>query len=489
MNKYVCLIIACLITSVANAQTIEQLGDKFRQLDEYLPTPNDYRNASGAPGHKYWQQRADYKMSAILDEDAKTITGSGTITYTNNSPDTLTYIWVHLDQNRFNYNTSMDMPTVTVPRSMTGMTFEDFQEYNAANEFDGGFKITSLTDTDGANLEHIINGSLMRIDLETPMTPGTTFSFNVDWWYNVMDYAAERQGFECFERDGNCLFQISHWFPRMVAYTDYEGWHNKQFQGVGEFALEFGDYDVEITVPADHVVASTGELQNDEDILTQDQRDRLLEARTAETPVFIITPNEALENEKSRSTDTKTWHFKAENVRDFAFASSRKFIWDALGHQLPGNGRTVMAMSYYPMAAIPTWPKISTHAVAQTLDTFSKHTFDYPYPVAISVNGPVTGMEYPMISFNPTRPTVHPDGTRTYARLSHEALVMVIAHEVGHNWFPMIINSDERQWSWMDEGLASFLQNLTQQEWSENYPLQRIDPRNIVGYMTSNARP
>lgn len=488
--KKLFIIFYTILSIGAFAQTPEQLNDKFRQLNEYLPTPNAYRTASGAPGHKYWQQKADYKIDVTLDELEKSISGSANITYYNNSPDTLNYIWLQLDQDKYNSKTSMELGSETVSKTTNSMSFKRFSQYNKAREFDGGFKIASLKDLAGIDLKKTIVGSMMRIDLPAPLKSGDKFNFNINWWYNILEYDVDRQGMEYFERDDNYLFQIAQWYPRLTVYSDYEGWHNKEFQGKGEFTLEFGNYDVTITVPADHIVASTGTLENESDVLTLTQRERLENARTAEKPIFIITPNEALENEKEKATNTKTWHFTAENVRDFAFASSRKFIWDAMGHTMKENGETVMAMSFYPMAAIPTWPKVSTHAVAHTLDVYNKYSLTYPYPVAISVNGPVSGMEYPMISFNPTRPTVHPDGTRTYGRLSKLALIMVIIHEVGHNYFPMIVNSDERQWTWMDEGLNSFLQNVAQQEWSETYPLQRIDPRNIVNYMiSSNQRP
>jgi hypothetical protein len=285
---------------------------------------------------------------------------------------------------------------------------------------------------------------------------------------------------EYFERDDNYIYEIAQWYPRVTVYSDYEGWHNKEYQGSGEFTLEFGNYDVTITAPADHIVASTGVLQNDAEVLTQDQRDRMIEARTSSVPIFIVTPEEAVANEKEKASETKTWHYKAENVRDFAFASSRKFIWDAMGYRMKENGETVMAMSYYPMAGQPLWSDISTQAVMHTLQVYNKYSLVYPYPVAISVNGPIGGMEYPMISFNGARPTTHPDGTRTYGRRTKHGLIGVIIHEVGHNYYPMIINSDERQWTWMDEGLNTFVQNLAHQEWKDDYPLGRIDPRNIT---------
>mgnify|MGYP000209292814 CR=1 FL=1 len=482
------IISGLIFITAVNAQTIEQVNDKFRQLNEYLPTSNVYRTASGAPGHEYWQQRADYKIDVTLDDANQKLSGSATIKYYNNSPDSLKYIWMQMDQNRFDPKTSMDQASRTTSRTTTGTTMEMFRKYTDEGTFDGGYKVTSLTGADGAALASTTVGSMMRIDLPTPLAAGATTTFSIDWWYNIPDakkFKLSRQGYEFFPRDGNRVYEIAQWYPRVTAYSDYEGWHNKEYQGSGEFTLEFGDYDVTITAPSDHIVASTGELQNSADVLTQDQRDRLIEARTASVPMFIVTPQEAVENEKSNSDATKTWHYKAENVRDFAFASSRKFIWDAMGYRMKENGKTVMAMSYYPMAGQPLWSDVSTQAVMHTLQVYNKYSLTYPYPVALSINGPIGGMEYPMISFNGARPTIHDDGTRTYGRRTKHGLIGVIIHEVGHNYFPMIINSDERQWTWMDEGMNTFVQNLAHQEWKDDYPLGRIDPRNITGYMTS----
>ena len=474
--------------TLASAQTIEQINDKFRQLNEYLPTSNVYRTASGAPGHEYWQQRADYKIDVTLDDAAQTLSGKATITYYNNSPDNLKYIWMQMDQNRFDPKTSMDQMSQTTPMSSKGMTMERFRKHVDEQVFDGGYKVTALKDSGGASLPYVVVGSMMRIDLPTPLAAGQVTEFSIDWWYNIPDakkFKLSRQGYEYFKRDDNRLYEIAQWYPRVTAYSDYEGWHNKEYQGSGEFTLEFGDYDVAITAPADHVVASTGVLQNDAEVLTQDQRDRLIESRTSSVPIFIVTPEEAVANETKRTEGTKTWHYKAENVRDFAFASSQKFIWDSMGYRMKENGKTVMAMSYYPMAGQPLWSDVSTQAVMHTLQVYNKYSMTYPYPVALSINGPIGGMEYPMISFNGARPTTHEDGTRTYGRRTKHGLIGVIIHEVGHNYYPMIINSDERQWTWMDEGLNTFVQNLAHQEWKDDYPLGRIDPRNITGYMTS----
>jgi len=465
--------------------------DKFRQLDELLPTPGETRTASGAPGHAYWQQRADYKLRVTLDENARSVSGSGTVTYHNNSPDTLSYLWVQLDQNMFrgdsdNRNIStLPSRSAWQARGNDGVKFEALRFQLESRKFAGGIDIQSVTGSDGRPLPHVINKTMMRIDLPQPLKPGARTSFNVTWKFNIpeMNVLGRRMGFERF-KDGNDIYEIAQWFPRMAAYYDMAGWQNAQYLGDGEFTLEFGDYDVQITVPADHVVAATGELQNAGDVLTSAQRDRLKQAKTAGKPTMIVTQAEAEAAEKSKATTTKTWRFKAKNVRDFAFASSRKFIWDAQG--VKSGNQNVMAMSYYPKEGNPLWEKYSTQAIIHTIEQYNKYSFDYPYPVAISVNGPVGGMEYPMITFNGPRPSKDKKtGELTYSQRTKYGLIGVIIHEVGHNYFPMIVNSDERQWTWMDEGLNSFLQFLAEDAWEANYPARRGEARDIVDYMRS----
>jgi hypothetical protein len=482
-----------------SAFAAEPFDDKFRQLDELLPTPTTIRTASGAPGHAYWQQRADYSIRATLDEANRAISGAETITYHNNSPDTLTYLWVQLDQNIYKPNS--DARTGATIRSREawdkprgpddGMKFDAMQSLMTARSFDGGFNIRSVKDAGGAPLHYVINRTMMRIDLPQPLKPGAKVAFSVEWSYRINEQKVlgGRSGYEKFDEDKNDLFEIAQWFPRMAAYYDVVGWQHKQFLGTGEFTLEFGDYDVAVTVPADHIVASTGELQNPGDVLTAAQRQRLDQARTAKQPVVIVTQAEAEAKEKTHATTTKTWRFKAKNVRDFAWASSRKFIWDAQGFKK--DATNVLAMSFYPKEGNPLWEKYSTQAIIHTIDQYNKYSFDYPYPVAISVNGPVGGMEYPMISFNGPRPTKDKKtGEITYSKRTKYGLIGVVIHEVGHNYFPMIVNSDERQWTWMDEGINSFVQYLAEQAWEENYPQSRGEPRSIVDYMKSaNQQP
>ena len=454
--------------------------DKFRQLEEILPTPTDNRTASGAPGRDYWQQTVDYVIDVTLDDTKQAINGSAKITYQNHSPDPLRYIWLQLDPNMYSPHSDSNM-TQAVEGEL-GISLKEIQRRMERSQFDGAVRIEEIVDSEsGEKLKFTIVKTMMRVDLPKPLAVDKSFAFNVGWTYaiNNSKSISGRTGYEFFEADGNHLYELAQWYPRACAYTDVTGWQHKQYLGRGEFTLEFGNYDVRITVPADHVVAASGTLQNAEQVLTKTQRDRFASAKNATTPIFIVTPGEAKTNESSKSTETKTWIFRAENVRDFAFASSRKFIWDAMGVKL--GDQTVMAMSFYPNEGEPLWSRYSTHAIAHALEVYSRFTFDYPYPVAISVNGPVGGMEYPMISFNGPRP----DKDGTYPARTKYGLISVVIHEVGHNWFPMIVNSDERQWTWMDEGLTTFLQFQCEQEWEAKYPSRRGDPKNIVDYMKS----
>jgi len=458
---------------------IEQ-EDPFRQLDDVLPTPTESRLASGAPGPEYWQQQVDMDIDVKLDAVNHRLEGNEHVTYHNNSPHTLTYLWMQLDQNRFRDNSIgrlSDAGGMEDEQSIRWLRRLAFQD-----QFEGGYEITSVLGANGAELSHTIVDTMMRIDLSSPLKPGESLEFDVSWNNSIVnaDLLRARGGYEWFEEAGNAIYEIAQWFPRMCAYTDYAGWQNKQFIGSGEFTLEFGNYKVAITVPDTFVVSATGTLSNQGEVLTSLQSERLIEASTSNRPVFIISPEEALENEKKQSSGEKTWIFEAENVRDFAWAASPKFIWDAMGVTIRG-GQTPMAMSFYPNEGEPLWSRYSTHAVAHTLEVYSQISIPYPYPVAISVNGPVGGMEYPMICFNGPRP--EEDGT--YSIRTKYGLIGVIIHEVGHNWFPMIINSDERQWTWMDEGLNTFAQFVTEQLWEEKYPSRRGEARNITGFTTS----
>ena len=471
----------CAVSFSLAQQTLQDVPtqvneSKFKQLGQALPTPNVYRTASGAPGHEYWQQQVDYNIEVTLDDENQRIDGEERILYKNNSPDELRYLWLQLDQNV----RALDSDSYKIRESRINerSSFGSIQDLEPS--FDGGFKIQYVGDETGRPLKYTINKTMMRIDLPAPLKPGGTFVFDVAWWYNINDRMQDggRSGYEYFEEEDNYLYTIAQFYPRLVVYMDNEGWQNKQFLGSGEFTLNFGDYHVEITVPADHVVASTGVLKNEKSVLTPTQRKRLQQARkTYDQPVMIVNEDEARTAEQGKKSGTKTWIFDAENVRDFGWASSRKFIWDAMAVKV-GN-KSPLAMSFYPKEGNPLWEQYSTKAVAQTLKTYSKFTIDYPYPVAISVHTKWIGMEYPMICFNGGRP--EPDGT--YTERTKIGMISVIIHEVGHNFFPMIINSDERQWTWMDEGLNTFVQYLTEKEFDRDYPTRRGAARDIRNYM------
>jgi hypothetical protein len=429
----------------------------------------------------YWQQQANYVINVELDDENQSIKGSEKVTYINNSPDQLTYLWVQLEE--IQRGPDSDAPKSSESSINSRMTLRSLEGLIWAND-DFGYKVLEVKDAKGNPLPVTVNKTMMRIDLPTPLKAGDSFTFGVDWTFNITNrvgYISGRPGYELFEEDGNYLYTMAEWFPRMAVYSDFEGWQNKQFLGSGEFALVFGDYEVNITVPADHMVGATGELQNASQVLSATELNRWNTAKkTYDNPVVIRTQEEATELEKGKSTAKKTWKFKAENVRDFAWTSSRKFIWDAMA--VKQGGKDVMAMSYYAKEANPLWGQYSTRVVAHTIKSYSAHTFDYPYPTAISVEA-ANGMEYPMICFNYGRP----DSDGTYSEAVKNGMIGVIIHEVGHNFFPMIVNSDERQWTWMDEGLNTFMQFMAEQEWDRNFPSRRGPAHKIVPYMKSSV--
>lgn len=465
--------------------------NKFKQLKQELATPNTFRTASGAPGRDYYQQQVDYDMDIELDDAKQKLYGKEEITYTNNSPDALRYLWVQLDQNI----RKKDAPALE--KNGEGaepiLRVETFVNDYFKEPFDGGFNIDWVKDANGMPMKYTINMTMMRIDLPQPLKSGEQLKFSIKWWYNINNHVENRarSGFEFFPEDGNRAFVIAQFFPRLAVYNDVEGWQNHQFWGNGEFALNFGNYTVRLTVPADHVVEATGGLQNPKEVLSRQEYKRFREAQTSfDKPVMIVTQEEAVEREKGFSTDKKTWEFKAERVRDFAFASSRKFIWEMMAVKI--GAKDIMAVSLYPKEGNPLWEEYSTKAVVQTLKTYSHHTFDYPYPKAVSVHAKNQGMEYPMICWNYGRP--NKDGS--YSDQVKFGMISVIIHEIGHNFFPMIVNSDERQWGWMDEGLDTFMQYLTEQQFGKNYPTaitgmdkypsRRGEPKAIVSYMSGD---
>lgn len=451
---------------------------KFEQLEQTLPTPNEYRTGSGAPGPRYWQQRADYTMSIELNDDNQSISGTETITYYNNSPDVLKYLWLQLDQNLFAQDSNT--PKVSSSAVRDSVATKTIAGQLGLYDFDGGFKIKSIKDAAGKAMPYLINATMMRLDLAQPLKSGEKVTFTIDWSFNIVDrnLLGGRSGMEFFPEDGNYVYTIAQFFPRMCVYDDVVGWQNKQFLGRGEFTLPFGDYKVKITVPADHMVAATGMLKNPAAVLSKTELERFEKAKTTyDKPVVIRTQAEAIEQEKTKVKEKKTWEFEAANVRDFAFASSRKFIWDAMAVKI-GNS-SPLAMSYYPKEGNPLWEKESTIAVKNTIEVYSKYTIDYPYPQATSVHAASIGMEYPMICFNFGRP--NKDGTYSNATLMR--MLGVVIHEVGHNFFPMIINNDERQTTWMDEGINSFVQLLTELERYAHLDWSRGKPAGLVPYM------
>lgn len=488
--------LATSFTAAAQSDPIRQtkapFRDAFRQLEgEAWPTPTDYRNASGAPGFRYWQQKVDYKIAVRLDEPGKSVTGRATITYRNNSPDRLSYLWLLLDQNIFKRD-SIAERTQPAPVKADEIALASLRRIERYRDWQGGFTLGAVRDSAGREMPHAIVDTLLRLDLPQGLASGASTTFTVEWSYPMIEtnVVGGRDGYECFTKpgeDGNCIFLGAQWFPRLARYTDYEGWHNKAFLGAGEFTLEFGDYDVALTVPNDHVVAATGDLTNAGAVLSAAQSQRLVAARDAKDPVYVVTPAEALAAEGKKPSGEKTWNFHATNVRDFAWASSRKFVWDAMGVRQDGTEQPlVMAMSFFPKEARPLWDAWSTKAIAHTIKVYSEFAFPYPYPKAQSINGPVGGMEYPMMTFNGPRPTKDKKtGDLTYSERAKAGLIGVVIHEVGHTYFPMVVNSDERQWTWMDEGLNTFLQFQAEKRWSKDFPSRRGEPKDIVEYMVS----
>ena len=486
MNKMKKVLLACFLQMIAvgflyaqNSQNNpgSNHANKFEQLGGILATPNEYRTASGAPGPKYWQQRCDYDIKATLDEPNLTLKGSETVTYYNNSPDVLTYLWLQLDENEHSSTKNANYQnSSTLPKQTSVTQLENMEDAKKDNPY--GVNIMKLTDATGKTLKYLVNKTMMRVELPSPLKPGQRFVFNCDWNYKMADRMTKggRGGYEYFPADGNYLFTMTQWYPRLCVYSDFQGWQNHQFTGRGEFALTFGNFKVQMTVPADHIIGATGECQNYQQVLSPAQYSRWQKAQTVKEPMEVVTLAEATTAEKGKSKATKTWIFKADNVRDFAWGSSRKFVWDAMPATV--EGKKVMCMSYYGKEAYGLYRKFSTKAVAHTIKTYSKFTISYPYPVAQSVEA-ANGMEYPMICFNFGR--TEKDGT--YSEQTKYGMLGVIIHEVGHNFFPMIINSDERQWSWMDEGLNTFVEYLTEELYDNKFPSRRGPAFTITDYM------
>src|SRR5712692_10128875 len=413
-----------------------QVGDTspFRRLT--LPTPNLIREGSGMPGPRYWQQRADYTIRASLDTAAHSVSGRETIRYTNNSPDTLRYVWLQVAQNIYREDSR-------------GGAINPADARWAARGFQGGYTITAFDAVGGAAgragrqaaprrpLTITVNGTLLRADLDRPLPPGGTATWEVAFSFQIPERGSDRMGRQQYA--GRWLYEIAQWYPRMAVYDDVRGWNTEQYLGQGEFYLEYGDIDFTITVPRSYVVAGTGTLLNPVDVLTGTERARLTRAQHADSTVAIISREEAGQSttRPAGTGPTLSWHFDAKNVRDVAWAAAPNFVWDASSW----NG--VLLQSYYPPDANPDWANATAYA-RHTIKHYSEKWFPYPYPTAINIAGPVGGMEYPMIVFC---------GSRAGGR----GLFGVTTHELGHQWFPMMVGSNERLYAWMDEGFNTFI--------------------------------
>ncbi|HEX9730016.1 MAG TPA: M1 family metallopeptidase [Gemmatimonadales bacterium] len=415
--------LASLLVVAALQATTQQVQDTslFRALD--LPAPNAYRAADGRPGPDYWQQRVDYRIGATLDPATQTISGSETIHYTNRSPMALPYLWIFLDQN------ICEPGSITNQLNQPPLVFEDVSFDFSCQGFAGGVTLQHLR-SGGDDLRHTIYGTTMRVDLPTPLQPGGDVSLDLGWTFRIPEMGAGRMG-----RDGT-LYEIAWWYPRMVVYDDVRGWNHDPFIGGGEFYLEYGRFDVTIELPAEYVVAATGVLQNPADVLTAAQRERLARAVRSSTPVAIITADEA-GTPQTRPTrgGTRSWHFVADSVRDFAFAAAPNFRWDAVGW----DGILIESL-YRPGAA--GWEE-SIRMAEQSIRYFSERLYRYPYPHATTIEGPIAGMEYPMLTF--------------VAGTDRENLHFTLMHEFGHEWYPMVVGSNERLYPWMDEGFNMFI--------------------------------
>jgi Peptidase family M1 domain len=408
------------------AQTTDSAAaSPFRPLA--LPTANDVRTGSGRPGKGYWQQRADYRIDATLDPATHELRGRETIHYVNRSPDPLPYLWLFVEQNICapgSVTNQLDQP----PLVFLGSTF-DF----SCKGFAGGLALDHVR-LGLRNLATTVTGTTMRIDLPRPLAPGQFLDLDIGWHFTVPDYGAGRMG-----RDGT-LYELGQWYPRMVVYDDVRGWNHEPYIGGGEFYLEYGRFDVALTVPSDYIVGATGVLLNPAEVLTATQRARLARARSSSVPVAIITAEEAGRRSGGRavgkSGGTRTWRFSADSVRDFAFGAAPDFRWDASAYH-----KTLVHTLYRPSA--PEWEE-ANRMVHDAVEYYSEQWYPYPYPHITSIEGPIEGMEYPMITFDPRAP-------------SREERQWVLAHELGHQWMPMIVGSNERLYPWMDEGFNTFI--------------------------------
>jgi hypothetical protein len=415
----------------------------FRRLE--LPAPNRLRTGAGAPGPEYWQQRVDYMIRASLDTAAQTVTGEERITYANRSPDTLRYLWLQLDQNLFNST------------SRGSLIFDQNSRFGTAGA-KGGVTLTKVRLPAAAkssarparpatDLKYVVNGTMLRVDLSRPLPPGGREVLEIGWSF-PFGPNSNRMGIE--QIDGSYVYEVAQWYPRLAVYDDVRGWNTEQYLGQGEFYLEYGSFDVSLTVPSNMLVAATGTLQNPAQVLTPTQRSRLSRARASDSTVVIRSKDEVSDpaSRPVSATGTLTWRFTADSVRDFAWAAARHFVWDAAR----ANGGRTLAMSFYPPSAEPIWNQ-STQYIRFAIENYSSW-YRYPYPAAINVNGIEGGMEYPMIVF-------------CHNRTDAPALFSVTDHEIGHTWYPMVVGNNERRYAWMDEGFNTFMNYYN---WEKKYP-------------------
>ncbi|MBV9775228.1 MAG: M1 family metallopeptidase, partial [Gemmatimonadetes bacterium] len=397
------------------------------------PSPTAIRTGSGAPGSAYWQNRADYQLSATIDTAAKTLRGQLRLRYTNNSPDTLRYVWLQMEQNAFKSN------------SLNSYYFSADSRFGARG-FEGGDVVEKLVQVGGDGRETPLRSrtqeTMMKVDLAEPLAPGRTATLSIAWHFLVPEHGADRMG-----RDG-ALYELAQWYPRVAVYDDVRGWNTEPYLGQGEFYLEYGNYDYEVTVPAGYIVAGTGMLTNPQEVLTAAQVSRLEQARRSDTPVHIVTAAELSNGAaRPRRTGTMTWKFHADNVRDVAWAGAPNYLWDA------SSWKGILAQAYYRPSAIDPWRDAADQS-RMSIQEYSDRWFRYPYPQISAVEGPISGMEYPMVAMEAKSKDVYD-------------LYNVVTHEIGHMWFPMIVGSNERVHMWQDEGLNTFINTFSE---ARRYP-------------------
>ncbi len=434
-----------------------------------------YRNADGSPGPAYWQNRTDYKISATLNEQDTSITADEIITYTNNSPASLGFVWLNLEQNDLKSDSRSRM--TSSPNT------------SGREEFNGGFVIQSVAISENGKsnpAQYLITDTRMQIQLKTPLKPkGGKIEIHIVYSFTIAPQGLERSGW--MNTKNGIVYDIAQWYPRMAVYDDLKGWNTLPFLGNGEFFLDYGDYDFSINVPSDQLVAASGDLVNPNEVLTKTEIERLGEARKSDKTVRIISPSEVGKSETRLSMNGRTsWHFTIRNARDVSWASSKAFIWDAAKVNLP-SGKSCLAHSVYPVESDgdTAWGR-ATEYLKNSIEIFSKHWYEYPYPNAVTVGGPVGGMEYPAIVFCSPRAT-------------RKVLWMVINHEIGHNWFPMIVGSNERENAWMDEGFNTFIDLLSYKDFNrgeyepkrdgEYAPKGGNPAREIVPYLMNDTVP